>query len=402
LTAAVVRHRAAQFAGVIATVIPMTVLVVEAWPASAATAPVVCGARGPVCDRVTTPLSDIDAADPSIVQLPGSSGSARYEAFSSADEYAGTEPPSADNPARDDITREPLIYRCHGSACTWTSGESRDAVTAPPWDRNRCPMQAPGVFKAGSGYVMWFDMADANAPESCLRGPFLDPPPTDTPYYCLYYATASSLTGSWRIPDTSGVVCSADGAIDPEPFSRDGLNYLLWKDGNVTGGPASTIQIGRLDAAGTRLVPGSTEVLASQASISGPPGTLANYVHVSTLEAPAPIFTSDGDFFLLFAAGNWKTSGYEEGIIDCGPWVSLTAGSCNRTPFQNAPLLATRSFAPHTNLGPGSATSVETPDHRTWIAYDAWEGCVGYWNTAAGCPFGQRRVFIARLRLAAL
>ncbi|MGD0082393.1 MAG: family 43 glycosylhydrolase [Acidimicrobiales bacterium] len=384
---------------VFAVVIGVTALGLIVPPAQAATAAVVCRVTGPVCDRETTPLSDGDSADPSAIFDYTSGDTSTYQVFSSADEYAGTSTPSADHPTRDDITREKLSYSCAGTSCTWISGPSYDAVGAPRWDTMHCPMQAPGVFKVGNRYVMWFDMANRQAPESCFAGPFLVPPPADAAYYCLYYATASSLVGNWSVPDTSPVVCSPDGAIDPQPFSHDGANYLLWKEGNVTGGPAATIEMAKLDAAGTALVPNSTVVIASQLAYTGPTGSFGYYIRVSTLEAPAPLITASGDFELLFSAGNWKTSGYQLGLVNCGPWDFIRAGSCDRTPIGDAPILASNDFPPRTNLGPGSGSIVRTPNGTAWIVYAAWDGCTGYWNSAGDCTFGERRVHVAELRV---
>ncbi|MGO8874974.1 MAG: family 43 glycosylhydrolase [Acidimicrobiales bacterium] len=381
--------------------LPVT-LTLRVAPVEAAVVHVTCISRGLTCDLETPALSAVDAADPSIVRLSDTHRDAVYEAFSSADEYADARHPTKDDPSRDDITREQLIYRCAQAGCSWQSGPSSNAVSAPAWDVNGCPMEAPGVFKAAGGYVMWFDMASASAPDSCMQRAQLNPPAVDSAYYCLYYATATSLVGSWQVPDGSGLVCSPDGAIDPEPFSHDDRNYLLWKDGNVSGGPAATIQMSRLDSAGTALVPGTTRTLASQSAITGAPGTFARYVHDSTLEAPAPLITSENDFFLLFATGIWDSSGYEEGIIDCGSWSSLTSGSCDRTPVGDAPILRTGDFPPHTVIGPGSGTAVETPDKKAWLAYGSWDGCVGYWNARGGCRLGSRRVHVVELRLDSL
>ena len=379
-------------------VVVLAPLGLAAAPARAAIAAVVCRVTAATCDRETTPLSDGDAADPGAIFDYASGATATYEVFSSADEYAGTAPPSADNPTRDDITREQLTYSCAGTRCTWVSGPSYDAVAAPSWDATHCPMQAPGVFKAGDRYVMWFDMASQRAPESCFAGPFLMPPPADAASYCLYYATASSLVGAWTVPDASPVVCSPDGAIDPQPFSHDGSNYLLWKEGNVTGGPAATIEMARLDATGTALVPGTTLVIASQLAFGGTIGSFGYFIRGSTIEAPAPMITAAGDFELLFSAGGWETSGYQLGLADCGPWDAIKAGSCDRTPIGDAPILASSDFARRTNLGPGSGSFVKTPDGTTWIVYAAWDGCTGYWDSADGCTYGERRVHVVELR----
>lgn len=131
-------------------------------PATATVAPVICVARTLVCDRETTPLSDIDAADPSVILLSTARGSSTYVVFSTADQHAGAE-------HRDDITREKLTYSCTGTGCRWSNGTSSEAVAAPSWDVDRCPMGAPGVFKTGSHFVMWFDMASAEAPQSCFN-----------------------------------------------------------------------------------------------------------------------------------------------------------------------------------------------------------------------------------------
>ncbi|MGC9963003.1 MAG: family 43 glycosylhydrolase [Acidimicrobiales bacterium] len=355
-----------------------------------------------MCDRETSPLSDIDAADPSVIRLSVGRDVTTYVVFSTADEYAGARHPGADDPHRDDITREKVSYTCTKNRCTWANGSSSDAVAAPSWDVNRCPMAAPGVFKTGSAYVMWFDMASAGAPEPCVNGAHLAAPTLDSGYYCLYYATARDLMGTWTIPDRSGVVCSPDGAIDPEPFSHDNRNYLLWKDGNVSGGPPATIQLGRLDAAGTALVPGTTRVLASQSAFAGPTGSFTRYIRDSTMEAPAPLITSAGEFFLLFATGNWQGAGYEEGIIGCGPWSSLTTRSCDKTPFRDAPLLWTGDFPAHTVVGPGSGTAVRTPDDKTWLFYGSWDRCAGYSAAHGGCRSGSRRVHVVELRMTAL
>jgi hypothetical protein len=371
-------------------------------PAAATVSPVICVARGLVCDRETSPLSDIDAADPAAIQLSVSRGVSTYVVFSTADRYAGARNPAANDPHRDDITREKVTYSCSNSGCTWSNGSSDDAVAAPSWNVNRCPMTAPGVFKAGRTFVMWFDMASANAPEPCIKSGHLAAPALDSGYYCLYYATARDLMGSWTIPDRSGVVCAPDGAIDPEPFSHDNRNYLLWKDGNVSGGPSATIQLARLDAAGTALVPGTTRVLASQSAFAGPAGSFGRYIHNSTMEAPAPLITNDGAFFLLFAAGNWQSAGYEEGIVDCGLWSSLAAKSCDKTPFRDAPILSTGVFPAHTVVGPGSGTAVRTPDNKAWLFYGSWDGCAGYSGGHSSCKSGSRRVHVVELRLTVL
>ncbi|MGO9559899.1 MAG: family 43 glycosylhydrolase [Acidimicrobiales bacterium] len=225
-------------------------------------------------------------------------------------------------------------------------------------------LTSPTVAEIGGRYVMFLD--------GQLR--------SDTSLYCMAVAVASSPTGPFVDHAKSPFgPCSTkfDGSIDPDLVQgTNGRYWLLWKENDS--GPYTSAQIfsQELSPSGTSF-DGRSRAILTQNS--------ASFHWESTTEDPAMTYAG-GIWWLIFSAGDWRTSSYSEAFVKCeGP-----SGPCGGDPTQ----LLTSYGRVH---GPGGGTTFENRFGVWYLAFAAWTTpCTG-----AGGDCG-RELYIAPIEFRTL
>ncbi len=253
-------------------------------------------------------------------------------------------------------------------------------------NRNASEVQAPGVAKFGSSYVVYLTLK-CPAPGGWRR--------------CIGTASATSPLGPF-VPDNSGPIVrddAAGGVIDPSPFTdpSTGFTYLLWKTEGVPGTP-TRLWSRRLNAAGTGFAGGTAPTLLLQTAEPSWQG--------SVMENPAMV-AFGGTYYLVYSGNFWYSKHYAIGYATCsgptGPCTDRTTG---------APLLGSRLD----RIGPGGAMAFVDTGGNLRLGYHAWNApYVNYptlndsWGVVpcgepsvpppftvpSSCPWqGQRRLFV--------
>ena len=302
-------------------------------------------------DRSTTPAFNGDAPDPDVVLSGGT-----YYAFTT-----GT-------PLGNHL--QALVDTSGSPASGWRSYTGlpygSTALPSPPGWETPNTQTSPGVFNFGGHWVMFYDAST-------------NPHPADSGYSCLSVAVAVSLSPTHPVfTDTSAgpLHCAAGGVLDPSPFvdPRTGDPYLLFKSNDGSSAEASQVWSVRLSSNGTAFA-GTPKVLLTVDTAQLPWET--------TFDDPQLIYDA-GTYRLLFSAGNWESSSYDEALTVCsGP-----SGPCSQP--SSGPFLT--SYGPVS--GPGGGSLFTDTSGRWWIDYAAWSSsCTNY-----SCG-GERRLFVAPITL---
>ena len=232
----------------------------------------------------------------------------------------------------------------------YTGGTGSSALPSPPaWETSNT-QTSPGVFFYGGHWVMFYDASQA---------PFAE----DSGHSCLSVATATTLSPPvFTDNSTGGLYCGTPGVsvLDPSPFvdPATGVAYLLWKSNDGSSAAPSQIWSDQLSASGTSLV-GTASVLLTVDQPALPWET--------TTDDPQMVFAS-GAYNLLFSAGDFTTSSYNEALTTCsGP-----LGPCAQPA---APFLTTYGGA----YGPGGGSLFQDAGGAWWLGYAAWSlPCTSY------------------------
>jgi Glycosyl hydrolases family 43 len=233
-----------------------------------------------------------------------------------------------------------------------------------PWQVNSS-QNAPGVFKIGGRYVMYYTAQTTSGHGG---------------HYCLSRATSSSPAGPFTDNSSAPWMCmdAQGGAIDPSPFvDAAGRAWLYFKTYDLVerGSEPAQIYAVRLTANGLTAASGPTSVLA-QSSLSS---------SFETVENPQMLNVS-GTLMLLYSRGGWTTSGYRQGYATC----ASPAGPCHEG--QDAFLTSYGNVR-----GPGGGSIFTDTGGRHWLAYQGWNGSPGCTGAqGAACA---RKLYVGTLNL---
>ena len=257
---------------------------------------------------------DLNAADPDVVRF-GSSYFA-YTTGTTWGNHIGILRSSAPNRGFGTITGNQFGSSAFPST---PAGQS-----VRPWQVNST-QNAPGVFKVGARYVMYYTAQAVSGHNG---------------HYCLSRATASKPSGPF-VDNSSGPWLCMDalgGVIDPSPYIDNvGRPWLVFKTYDLVehGSEPSQIFVIKLTPDGLNPAGAPISIL-NQNTLSSP---------FETAENPQMLFVK-GQYVLLFSRGGWATSSYRQGLATCnGP-----VGPCHES--QAAFLTSYGSV-----LGPGGGTS---------------------------------------------
>lgn len=255
---------------------------------------------------------------------------------------------------------------------TWRTGEDgrpgealpRPAAWGVDLDGSRPSQEvwAPGVFAYRHRYIAFYALRLRALPRRT----------------CISVATSSSPEGPFVDRSTKPVFCDDDplGSIDPQPYvdPASGRAYLTWKSEGRAGVAPTRLWARPLDAAGTRLAPGTSRRLLL---------TTALPWEGSIIENPSMV-AYGGRWWLLYSGNDWASAHYAVGYARCaGP-----AGPCRRG--GSRPLLQSTA----TRLGPGGASAFVDASGRLRLAYHYWPG------PTAGYGAGSvRRLAVASVHL---
>jgi Glycosyl hydrolases family 43 len=236
--------------------------------------------------------------------------------------------------------------------------EPTDAMPTPPPGTGNW-IWTVDVFKAASGFVMWFttqDLAKLN--------------PAGAPNQCIWTATATSPLGPFT-PSTSPTICQQWGSIDPRTITApDGTRYLVWKsdlNADHTADIPTTIWA-------QKLAPDGTSLLGSAHQIA----TATQPWEQGLIESPDLVLL--GHTYYLFFAGNSSLSPNNGvGVMPCASIL----GPC--TDSRTTPLVASNTQG----WGPGEE-SLYQQDGVTWLLYSP---------NAVFSPYLYRPLAVARVAL---
>ena len=233
-----------------------------------------------------------------------------------------------------------------------------------PWQTNST-QNAPGVFKVGSRYIMYYT-AQAVAGHGG--------------HYCLSRATASKPAGPFVDQSSGPWLCmdNLGGVIDPSPYvDGHGRPWLVFKTYDLVEHGSQPSQIFVIKLTPDGLSPaGSPISILNQNTLSSP---------YETAENPQMLYVQ-GKYMLLFSRGGWATSSYRQGYATCnGP-----VGPCRES---QAAFLTSYGRV----LGPGGGTIFSDKAGRRWIAYQGWNGTPGCTGAqGAACA---RKLYVASISL---
>jgi hypothetical protein len=245
---------------------------------------------------------------------------------------------------------------------TGTSFGSTALPTAPAWE-TAGTQSSPGVFNYNGHWVMFYDAS-------------VSPHPADSGFSCLSVATAASLSPTSPVftDSSSGpLFCATGGILDPSPFvDANGAAYLLFKTNDGSSTEASQIQSVRLNSAGTGLV-GTPTVLLTVDQPQLPWET--------TVDDPQMVL-SGGTYDLLFSAGDFQNSSYDQALATCsGP-----QGPCTQP---SGPFLGSYGNV----AGPGGGSLFPDASGNWFLTYS---GRPGPCTTSCG---SLRQLFVAPIDL---
>jgi Glycosyl hydrolases family 43 len=233
-----------------------------------------------------------------------------------------------------------------------------------PWQVNST-QNAPGVFKIGGRYVMYYTAQAVSGHGG---------------HYCLSRATSSSPAGPFADNSSGPWLCmdAQGGAIDPSPFvDSAGRAWLYFKTYDLVehGSEPAQIYVVRLSANGLSATSPPTSVL-SQSSLSSPYETVENPQMVNT----------GGTLMLLYSRGAWASGSYRQGYATC----SSPLGPCREG--QSAFLTSYGNVQ-----GPGGGTIFTDTRGKRWIGYQGWNGTPGCTGAqGAACA---RKLYVAGITL---
>jgi hypothetical protein len=282
----------------------------------------------PPARTYSNPLTPIDTADPSVVQVGGV-----YYAFSTS---SGTN--NVTEMSTTDLASWPQDDAGTTDALPVLGAWAVSSPFISVW--------APSVIDYDGVSYLFYAAYD---PEMATR--------------CIGVATSPTVAGPYVDHEASPIVCQPllGGSIDPDAFTdTHGNLFLAWKSNDSLSSPAAVLWV-------SRLVPTLAGVALT--------GTASPVLHAdqpweSTMENPFMLVEGD-HYDLLFSGGDYDDASYGTGYAICnGPM-----GPC-REP-REGPILASDAAV----AGPGGASVVTDPEGNDWLAYAAFTPpSVGYEN----------------------
>jgi beta-xylosidase len=272
-----------------------------------------------------------DFPDPSVMPVTTASGTNYYA-------YSTNVPP----------TNIPTMNSTNPSTF---SGPVKDALPnpkLPSWASSGVTTWAPSVVQKGpSSFLMYYTAHDK-----------------DHNTQCISVASASSPGGPFTDNSKRPLVCQWNtGSIDPDYFADiSGTSYLIWKsDDNSIGSPVTHLWGQQLAPNGLSLLRSPVQLLTADESWQG-----------GIIEGPALVLAG-GAYYLFYGANSYSSSSSAIGYAICtkGPLAPCTEKSTN-------PWLQTNSVPGL--VGPQGPSFFTDPSNVEHIAFDAWNGPVGYSN----------------------
>ena len=285
-------------------------------------------AAGVPSSTFANPLSPVDFADPSMIDVGGV-----YYAFATS---------SGSNNVTEMSTTDLAVW-------PQTDAGTSDALPVPGSWAVVSPLVtvwAPSVIEVAGSFDLFYSAYDPSLGTRCIG-----------------VATSATPAGPYTDANAAPVVCqpSLGGSIDPDAFTdASGNLYLAWKSNSDTASAPATLWASAMVATPTG------------AALTGAPVALLNADQgwESTIENPFMLVES-GHYDLLFSGGNFETAAYSTGYAICnGP-----LGPC-REP-RNRPILSSTPDV----AGPGGASVLQDEAGGTWLDYAAFTPpAVGYGN----------------------
>jgi Glycosyl hydrolases family 43/Tectonin domain len=201
---------------------------------------------------------------------------------------------------------------------------------------------APSVARFGTTWVMWYTVRDDSSGRECIS-----------------VATSAAPGGPFTDSTAGPVICQLPdgGSIDPNIFV-DGANaYLVWKSDDNAIGQLTHLWAAPLSGGGTTITSTPVQLLSEDAVWQAP-----------SMEGPTMVLNG-GVYYLFYGANNWDSPGSAIGYAQC----SSPLGPC--TDWTTAgPWLQSDGSA----LGPSGPDVFTDAAGAPQLAYEAWNGCVGY------------------------
>ena len=255
----------------------------------------------------------------------------------------------------------------------------------PSWINASEALWAPEThYLSGIGYVMFIAGPDEQ----------LNNIPQNGGQYCLGYVVSQTPQGPYG--NGAGLFCDTQtngsyyGVIDPSLYQNSGGNYLLWKRGNVSGGPGATIYI---------------QAINSGLTMTGSSGAIVQQQGTQTVENPQ-LVSNGGTLWLYTSVGtSFNTTDYSENQSNCGTSASpqkLVSGKQTCT-YPASILTSYEVNSTHGIYATGGGDVFVDPDGVSWLAYAAFDqnGCTTGNPTnptqVATCNGAPRQLFITQL-----
>jgi hypothetical protein len=237
------------------------------------------------------------------------------------------------------------------------------ALPNPPSWETPDTQSSPGVFFYNNHWIMFYDASQ-------------NPNGPDSGHSCLSVATASSLTPTDPVftdSSSQGLDCPAGGVLDPSPFvNSNGTAYLIFKTNDGSSSEPSQVESVPLNSAGTGFAGAPTAIL----TVDQP-----QLPWETTVDDPDMVL-SGGTYDLLFSAGDFQDSSYDEALATCsGP-----LGPCTQP---SDPFLTSYGAV----AGPGGG-SLFTDASGNWFL--TYSGRQGPCTTSCGSV---RKLFVAPINL---
>jgi beta-xylosidase len=274
-----------------------------------------------VAAAVVVPGSEV--ADPSVLDVAGT-----LYAYGTNTVFGGHVPTLTSTDGRG--------WRRAGDALPRLPGWAAPSDTYSTW--------APAVIRLAGRYRLYYTTRDASRGTECIS-----------------VASSADPAGPFTDASAGPLVCQADlgGSIDPSPYLVAGVPYLTWKS---EGGPAGPPTIWA-----SRLRPDGTSTAGTPAVLLRPDRSWQDGV----IEAP-DLLARDGDYQLLYAAGDWRGQNYVTGVADCagplGPCHSASRPVMTSGPGA-AGLHGRTGIA--VGVAPGGASLFQR-GNGWWMAFHTW------------------------------
>jgi beta-xylosidase len=181
---------------------------------------------------------------------------------------------------------------------------------------------------------------------------------------CISVASATSPSGPFVDKTRSPLVCqwkTDGGSIDPDFFvDNSGTPYLIWKSDDNSIGKLTHLWGQQLAPNGLSLVGSPVTLLSADESWQG-----------GIIEGPALVYAA-GTYYLFYGANNYSSPSSAIGYATCsGPLGPCTDQSTNPWLYTN--------YVPGL-VGPQGPSFFTDASRAQHIAFDAWNGPVGYSN----------------------